>query len=412
MRNVGVLGLVLLAAACAADAGGEDFVDSEADGDASELDAAAEALGGAADSPGTVDTTTDADGDGLSDALEEMMLRRYRPYYRWTSGEAYGPSNPVSELMNAQLKTYNVDGNGSSEPLSGCGRSGDQHLDPPESLFTCRTDTSMMVSASKSDYCVNLADARYRGVSLEEARTKATGFYGHVTPSKVNGHDAYQIEYWQFFAFNNQDVSLLGVDSFGDHEGDWTSVQLWYDRVERRLAKIRYLMHGREVTFTIPKVTSTCRNCTLDLRGPNYNPDPPNLLKEPEAYSDNAAQFFIDSTGYRHVVVYIERGGHEYWPGPWGYAAYTIGPIKLRLNSHAGDGLAYLVPDTSDHVFNLGEVEKPLTRSAKLMLWFNGLWGCTNTKELAIVGPHKMSPPGPALHCSWGASGNIVGCDH
>ncbi len=411
MRTAGVLGLLLLAA-CAADAG-EDFVDSEADGDASELDDAAEQLGGAADAPGMVDTTTDGDGDGISDALEEMMIRRYRPYYRWTSGESYGPSSPVTEVMNAQLKTYSLDENGASEPLSGCGRSGDQHLDPPEQLLTCRADTSMLVSAEKSNYCLNLANDRYKGVSLEEARTRATGFYGHVSPSTVDGHPAYQIEYWQFFAFNNQDVSLLGLDTFGDHEGDWTSVQVWYDRTARRLAKIRYLMHGREITFSIPKVTSGCKSCTLDVKGSHYNTtDLPNLLKDPAPYNDNAAQFFIDDKGYRHVVVYIERGGHEMWPGPWGWAAHEVGPIKLHLNPHTGDGPGYLVADTSDHVFNLGEVEKPLTRSAKIVLQYNGLWGCTNTKELSFAGPLKRSPPGPALHCSWGGAGNVAGCDH
>jgi hypothetical protein len=344
--------------------------------------------------------TADLDKDGIADAVEEMMLRRYRPYFKWTAGEKFGPSSPVSEIMNAQLMTYDWDGTGTSGPLS-CGRSGDHHLDPPESLFTCRGDASNLENPEPSNYCLNIANARYGGVSIEEAKSRATGLYGHVSPTTMNGHDAYQIEYWQFFPYNGQDVSILGIDSFGDHEGDWTSVQLWYDLVDRRLAKIRYLLHGKEATFTIPKVTTPCRNCQVELRGNNYNTTLPNLLQEPGPYSENAAQFWIDDIGYRHVVVYIERGGHEFWPFPWGYAANKTGPFEFKLNEHDGDGLNYLVPDTSDHVFNLGEVENPVGKAGKFMLQYNGIWGCTNTKELVLFGPQRRSPGGPALHCSW-----------
>lgn len=403
MRHARVLLVTALVCAAACGNSGDELTDSEADGDDSELAAAADALAGAADSPFSSEDalTADYDQDGIADAAEEMLLRRYRPFYKWTAGERFGPSSPVSEVMNAQLKTYDVDGTGTSDPLA-CGRSGDHHLDPPLTLFTCREDTSYLERSEPSNYCLNLADARRAGVSIDEARSRGTGLYGHVSPSTVDGHDAYQIEYWQFFPYNGQDVSILGVDSFGDHEGDWTSVQLWYDRVDRRLAKIRYLLHGNEAMFTIPKATTPCRNCQIEARGKNYKVDGlPNLLQESAPYSDNSAEFFVDDLGYRHVVVYIERGGHEFWPFSRGYAANKTGPFELRLNEHDGDGPGYLVPDTGDHVLNLGEVDKPIGTAGKLMLWFNGLWGCTNTKELVLAGPRRRSPDGPALHCSW-----------
>ena len=46
---------------------------------------------------------------------------------------------------------------------------------------------------------------------------------------------------------------------------------------------------------------------------------------------------------------------------------------------------------------------------------FDGMWGCTNTKEiLGTFGPQRRSPVGPALHCSWTYPDGrtIAGCEN
>jgi len=411
--------MTLLATGCATDLG-DDTVDTEADADPNELDAISQLYAGAADSPFEGDASkVDLDKDGIADAVEEMLIRRYRPFYKFSrneagADEAFRPSNPLLEVQSAQLRTYFADDNGTTAPLSGCGRASDSHLDPPEQLFTCRNDTSFVTSPVKSTYCLNFDNARYTGASWADVMNKATGLYGHVTQTKLGTHDAYKIEYWQFFAFNNQDLSVLGVDTFGDHEGDWTGVVVWFDRQLGRLAKVEYMMHGKTATFTIPQTPSTCRNCTVDVKGSAFDPNPGNLLEDASGYTNNAAQFFIDDRGYKHVSVYIERGGHEMWPGAWGHAAQKVGFVSFGLNPHNGEGPSYLVPDIQDRLFNLGELDHPLTRAAKPILWFNGMWGCTNTKELSILGPVRRSPVGPALHCAWNRPGKgaISGCSH
>jgi hypothetical protein len=405
--------VTLLATACATE-DIDDASDTEADSDPEELDRVVDLITGAADGP--VEAGADVDHDGIADAVEEMLIRRYRPYYRFSKAgdadEAFRPANPVLQVTSAQLHTYYTDANGTTGSLAGCGRASDQHLDPPEQLYTCRTDTSWLVSPVKSTYCLNFDNARYAGASWADVQAKATGLYGHVTQAKIDGHAAYKIEYWQFFAFNNQDISILGVDTFGDHEGDWTGLEVWFDRELHRLVKVKYMIHGKSVSFKIPQTPSTCRNCTIDVKGPNFAPNPPNFFDDPRAYDDNQAQFFIDDKGFKHVVAYIERGGHEFWPGAWGHASISVGPASFGLNPHNGEGPAYLVPDITDRVFNLGEVAHPLTRAAKVVLPFNGMWGCTNTKELSILGPVRRSPVGPALHCSWNfpGKGPIAGC--
>ncbi len=396
--------LVTLLAGCTAEVSAWDVSDLEADADDGQQVADVSALvanNPDAPIPMADIATADLDGDGIPDATEELLLRRYRPFYHFTSGEDYRPADPVAELTNSQLRIAPFDDEGSSDPLPGCGRAGDHHLDPPSSLYTCRADTSFVVAQHKMNYCLNVANARYHGVGFDQARTEATGLYGHVAPTTINGHDAYKIEYWQFFAFNNQDITIFGLGSFGDHEGDWTSVQLWFDREEHRLVKVRYLIHGKQATFTIPPVAASCHDCTIDVKGPNYNPNPGNFLDNQAPYDDNAAQFYLDDHGYKHVVVYIERGAHEFWPGSWGHAQVSVGPFTFHLNPHTGDGPSYLVPDIQDRLFNMGEVVRPLTSAGKLILPYDGIWGCTNTREGGIVGPSRRSPVGPALHCSW-----------
>jgi len=346
-------------------------------------------------------------------------LRRYRPYYRFSQAsgqdETFRPADAIDVLSHAQLVVDAPDGGGTSGPVAGCGRAGDAHLDPPESLYACAPDASLAVSNGLTSYALNIANATYSGVDFATAEADATGLYGHVSPTTINGHDAYMIEYWQFFAFNNQDISILGVDTFGDHEADWTSVQLWFDRVLGRIVRVRYLIHGKQATFDIPAVTPSCSDCMLEIHGANYDQDPPEFFSTVAAYSNNSAQFYIDAQKFKHVVVYVERGAHEFWPGPWGHASVDVeGLFTLQLNPHNGNGPSYLVPSVTTRLFNVGEVDAPLTRAGSLLLPFDGFWGATNTKEVGFWGPLQRSPIGPALHCSWNwPSGQpLAGCEH
>jgi len=397
----------------------EDLVpDTDADPDQAQADEAASVLANDPDGKADGVAPGDADGDGIPDATEELLLRRYRPFYKFSqdggNDEDFRPANPISEIENAQLKTMLPDGGGTTDPIAGCGRDGDHHMTPADTLLTCKTDTSFLATQAKGTYCLNIDNSRYHGLAFGDVQANATGLYGHVAPTTIDGHAAYKIEYWQFFAFNNQDITVLGLGSFGDHEGDWTSVQLWFDRVAQRLVKIRYLIHGKEATFALPSVSPTCRDCMISVQGPSYNPDPGNFFDNIPAYSDNQAEFYVDDHRYKHVVVYIERGAHEFWPGAWGHASQSVGPLSFSLNPHNGSGPSYLVPAVTDRAFNMGEVAHPSTRGGRLIMDYAGYWGCTNTKEADIVGPIRKSPIGPAMHCSWTwpDRGPVAACEH
>lgn len=366
------------------------------------------------------DPNADFDQDGIPDVLEEQLLRRYRPYYEFTKEgddvEEHRPSDAVAEVESSQLKQMSGDDD-VSDPIAGCGRASDQHLIPASSVLTCKPETSFAKAKKITTYCLNHANARYAGVSADEAKKKATGLYGHVSPDKVNGHNAYKIEYWQFYAFNNQDITVLGMGSFGDHEGDWTGVQVWYDREADVIAKVGYMIHGKEVFFNVPPGTkASCKSCFNTVKGKKFNPNVGSIFDDAEypKYNDNQAEFWIDEQGREHVKLTIERGGHEGWPGKWGKGEHKAGPVTIKINGHSGGGLAYLVADVKDRAWNLGEVAHPLTPGARVILDFNGHWGCTNAKDVFGLGPQRRSPVGPAMHCEWkwpdGKS--VAGCEH
>jgi hypothetical protein len=413
MSRRGFVIATMFVAGCTADAPSSADADSEADVEDSADVNALEQLVAANTEPDTTQSITlenvgtlDADEDGIPDVTEEALLRRYRPFYKFSqdsngNDESFRPANPIDILTDSQLKISYPNGGGTSDPLSGCGRSGDSHLDPPEQLFTCRTDTSFLVANQKTEYSLNIANADYHGVDFATAISDATGLYGHVAPTTINGHNAYKIEYWQFFGFNDQNISVLWDDSFGDHEGDWTSVQLWFDLEEHRIVQVRYLIHGKKAEFDLAPSTPSCTDCMVVMHGPNYDPNPPNFLTDQAPYSNNSAQFYIDDHHYKHPVVYIERGAHEFWPGPWGHAQVDVGPFAFHLNPHNGAGPSYLVPAPTFRIFNMGEVDHALTRAGRFLMRFDGFWGSTNTHEVGFWGPVQRSPVGPELHCSW-----------
>ena len=208
---------------------------------------------------------------------------------------------------------------------------------------------------------------------IAQAKTDATGLYGHVVTGAINGHPAYVIEYWQFYAFNNQDITILGMGSFGDHEGDWTGVQLWVDQTTGQVAKLLYMIHGYDLTFEMPGGAApapTCASCMQTVKGAHWDLNVGSFFdaNEQPKYDDNQAELWLDENRVEHVVLYIERGGHETWRGAWGSATFSVGPVSLHLDSHTGAGESYHSPDVPSRQYNLGEVDHPLGDDAKTIL--------------------------------------------
>ncbi|HEY8076691.1 MAG TPA: hypothetical protein VIF62_21345, partial [Labilithrix sp.] len=298
----------------------------------------------------------------------------------------------------------------------GCGAAPNYHLDPVSTLFTCRKDTSFLSNFAKTTYAINVADADYGGVSFAEYEKNGEGFFGHVVSDTVNNHPAYKIEYWQYYAYNNQDLGVPGFREFGDHEGDWTGLQVWYDRTENRIAQVLYLIHGRKAWFhyTAAMVTPTCASCFVAIKGPKYNASPGNFFDAahtPE-YTDNQSEIWFDDKKSPHVVIHVENGGHESWPGAWGHADIDLKITTWHPNPHKGDGTKMIAPVPTNRPLNAGEVKSPMTSDFATILQYNGYWGNTNADDLNVR--LRKSPPGPASHCEWKFPdrGSITACEN
>jgi len=190
----------------------------------------------------------------------------------------------------------------------------------------------------------------------------------------------YKVEFWQFFGFSAEDQPL----NIGDHEGDWTSVQLLIRPAvgsePAKIVRVSLFLHGAELSFDLESsaVTQTPpaplgEDQFIEYRGANYGTD--GFAKvdindkwfyyrcNPEGdmnrANDNTLRMYRDpdSGEFSHPIVYIERGAHEFWPTEKGHVNTIIGGIAYHSTSHDGDGVSFL----TNTPINLGEVEHPLS---------------------------------------------------
>ena len=290
-----------------------------------------------------------------------------------------------------------------------------------------------------TNYCLNpLGRAIYGEDWKTINQNRNIGLYGHVVPlmlnerllnsddidifnidnSKYPASDLrlyYKVEYWQFFGFNRDASSgcipftlenIAGVgkpliitsddnlpECIADHEADWCTVQLLIDQDEH-IVNVYHFAHGKEMRFDKTKVQnpssySGIDNSFSEWHGRNYNT---NVDLNSAGFSlNNILTLYREPGGgdFTHPVVYIEYGGHEFWPSQ--YWIYS-GPAGTKAYSHNGQGLYQFLTSTPP---NLGEVEFPLSEynGASLLMRFNGRWGTYNWDN--------DPPQGPPLHNQW-----------
>jgi hypothetical protein len=334
-------------------------------------------------------STADVDEDGIVDAVEENLLRRFRPYYKFSlkkrpvlgdKAEKYRPTDANYQIRHAQLKSDHYFPGRQPEPhtISTCGTPPDHHLENPPDLLTCTGgSTDLMKAPHSTSYALNIANDQREGPSWEEAIRTAPGLYGHV----VRHGRYYKIEYWQYFAYNDQDVA-------GDHEGDWCTVHVWYDPDIDDIVKTCHYVHSKRAAFDLRKGTAPHAGAgtIVEWRGPNYDSSPGDLHTNSGAYQNNTVRFYLDENMDKHVVCYLERNAHEMWPTQHGWWPTT--------NEFNGEGPSYLTAYDPTRPMNLGEVEHPLASEVEVILRFNGYWGYEHDAG-------NKPPRGPSLHGSW-----------
>jgi len=347
----------------------------------------------------------DVDKDGIDDNLEVQLLKRFRPFYRFTKGEHYPPTDPIYQIRYAQLlKGSWTEGFKKPGVEKRCAGGEDNHINPPSRLLYCLNGKlNLLKNPKKTNYYLNLNDSKRKDPGngkkndWDYAVPHAPGLFGHV----VKSGKYIKIEYWQYFAYNGQD--LHGAD----HEGDWATVQLWYDPKNDRLIKTCHWAHGKGFCFDLRKAIKIKKLTRPDLNfylirylGPNYKKHPPeikfsNKSRFPKNYQNNMVEFYVlkEKPKDLHIVVYIEKDAHEFWP--FSYGSYQW------ANKHTGNGIFYLTAFWPEKI-NLGELTHPMPNpitdkfkySKEIVLRYNGYWGAWHHAA-------NNPPPGPALHCQW-----------
>jgi len=352
--------------------------------------------------------TVDNDFDGMDDNIEHYYLEKYRPYYRFSihhgQTEQYRPTDINWFLERSELLES---GDEDDSPLFDV----NQIRQNPE-IILATGSSNITVTKNRTDFYVNplhdvpginISDPGRHGNDWNEVfSNKNTGLYGHVVPIHLNSVEEYdknsilssenqgsilfyKIEYWQFFGFNEADMAF-GV---GNHEADWTTVQLLYNTLTQKVEAVFHYAHGKiEFRFYINNAGEPLyfedpdtREFYAEYRGKNFDKYA-DIVELIDNYSNNTLRFSQDpnTKEFTHPMAYIEWGAHEFWPSEKGF--YPGVP------NHDGNSYSYLTSTPP----NLGEVEFPLseTKMSKAILQFNGYWGAYN-------GP----PVGPTLHRQW-----------
>jgi len=240
-----------------------------------------------------------------------------------------------------------------------------------------------------------------------------------------------KIEYWHFFGYSHDYDGTLDslADPRTDHTGDWCTVQLYVDaswwragHPDGSILAVYHYMHGIQVGFDMALTTQEPSQVTVPQRSADDSratytaqqfigpmvlqpvdfpvvidgiPIGPDKAVQVANAQNNTVQLANMATflrvgkdppsvgiiHYSHPVVYVEWGGHEFWPTPaWGYT----GAAK-----HNGIGqYSYFGTAPIDLTVDSG----PVPDEARLVTTFLGYWGAKGGS-----GP----PQGPILHCQW-----------
>lgn len=335
----------------------------------------------------------DADMDGLDDAIENQLLRRFRPYFLFSTDGGQEPVRPMHARDYIQLSELLWDGEQEYSIYGVIPRSSLSQR-PLELLTANRAGahwgpSSVLENARKTRYYLNLVDSRCSNRYCTDPALAWTdiiqqgnvGLYGHVSPY---GH-LIKIEYWQFFSFSTAGYWF----GFGNHEGDWCTAAILYDPEDDRITNTYHYAHGKEIAFEMLTARATSAVAReprmIEHRGPQYSLNYIELdSSNPVTQAQNNLVRFYKAPGesrYEHLVIYIEHGAHEFWPSQhWSF----YGAPK-----HNGLGYRYL----TDPPLNLGEVGHHTNEAANLILHYNGRWGA--------YGNNNGPPPGPPLQSPW-----------
>jgi hypothetical protein len=384
----------------------------------------------------------DKDRDGLSDAIESTLLRTYAPLFLYAKDHDEQERKAPIDVIDFVRASKLVSEDAGIPSLTNLDlQTPGAILDPgPPNTYLGKITPNQQPGALPRRLFVSPRESAQGGSSWDEVLSKRNvGLYGHVVivPASEVGDPAllaalserfcsnyagrpcdrsiYKVEYWQFYAYSHDyevpfqfpGLQLLAQDLI-DHGGDWCTIQLYIDPVEADPAKaifaVYHYAHGLEFGFDLAQTLSngalaksTEYNPTtydiIELQGPNFGLPVSLPIRGGQSTDagrnaqNNALQLAsADATrNFVHPVVYVEWGGHEFWPT----SAWSLD----FASKHGGNGYSYFAATPP----NVGEIGNPMPAvdAAPLVVGFAGYWGYYGWQN------QNKPPQGPPLHRQW-----------
>jgi len=313
--------------------------------------------------------SADLDGDGLDDAIEQSLLDRHRPILVFENDERHWPISAETFVRNSRLR-WNTHPQRrfeygwlrdvysqrqmSANPLLVLNGAGGW---PGES-------SNAADHPSRNEWYLDISDNFRGGVYPQPDGSAHQGMYGHAVPL---ADGSIQLQFWQLFPHNEAEC----VSDCGDHEGDWTWLDLYLDGAPPyALRQIVYHHHG----------DNHCPPTSLPFSGGSVGQ---NVIPAISLPADGVP------------ICFIEEQAHEWWPWSSGGEECDFDPTGFGFcpnASHHGNGIRYRVPT----VENIGERDVPMpgSLSAQLILRFNGRWGGWGSE----CDDHWFEPPDSPIH--------------
>jgi hypothetical protein len=285
--------------------------------------------------------TTDNDGDGIPDAIENELARKYAPEVRLTptSKSWTLPANVDWYLSRISMRfnhTQDLNVCGDCEVLTkGKVTQTNIHRQPHKTKDkTCQHTNDNRYSNSSSYFFL---DPSSNDVHKGSSNPSDWRVYVHVKRAKSGG---FFIQYWFFYPYNNYYDIII-------HEGDWEHITVRLD-ANGNPVKAYYAAHSEGTTH-------------------NWG----NLQK-------------VNGT---HPVVYSARGSHASYPTA---GDHTIKGLPLGIPAKDDTYNSGPVWQTWNNLVNIGEKGRPL--NGQEFILYSGRWGkFGKTSDLT-------GPVGPTFH--------------
>lgn len=287
------------------------------------------------------DGSRDCDGDGISDAFEALVAKRFAPIVHMNNDRVYRPVR-LRDVFKEDGKPALV--------LEG---------GPKRRDGVSFNAFAKLVSHEQTNKSMNVW-SHFNWEDSKPPIDSKPDLFVHV--SFVNEKQRLvSIQYFWFCAFSDADFPFNG----GDHDGDWLGVELWVAPPE----------HPRD---------TTCQTAaTMEVQRAIFHIHGWQLVGPRSACRWNGDR----------LDVYAEHNSNEPWPIP-GKDGNTDAPGMTKIGTfdhrvvreHSGKGTR---PVSSWHFVYLGESTRPgFSAEARVFMGFAGKWG----KNAGIMADLSRSP--------------------